>query len=241
MAGPVTSEPGDDVNRSVEPPLPVWGIVLGGGSGHRFGAAKQFVSVDGARLIDLAVDGTAEACDHVVVVLPVGHRWDGRPVDAVVSGGPDRRSSVRRGLAALPVTPGIVVVHQAANPLATQDTFASVIEAVRAGAPAAVPGLRPADIVRRSSDGLAGELLGRDDLVLVQSPAAFRIDVLTTAHALPDPAIEDTMLVSAAGHAVHLVTGDPWNIHVTTHRDLELVRAVLLSRGLRSPADPSIS
>jgi 2-C-methyl-D-erythritol 4-phosphate cytidylyltransferase len=241
MARPATSEHGDDVSGSVDPPLPVWGIVLGGGSGRRFGAAKQFVSVDGERLIDLAVDATAAACDRMIVVLPAGHRWDGRPVDAVVSGGPDRRSSVRRGLAALPATPGIVVVHQAANPLATQDTFTSVIEAVRAGAPAAVPGLRPPDIVRRSSEGLAGELLGRDELVLVQSPAAFRLDVLTTAHALPDPAIEDTMLVSAAGHPVHLVAGDPWNIHVTSHRDLELVRAVLLYRAMRSPADPSVS
>jgi 2-C-methyl-D-erythritol 4-phosphate cytidylyltransferase len=216
-----------------------WAIVLAAGSGSRFGAAKQFTSVAGQRLVDLAVRSARSACDHVVVVVPSEHEWDGPPVDAVVAGGSDRPASVRCGLAAIPTAAEIIIVHQAANPVASPAMFTALISAVRAGAPAAVPGLRPSDVVRRAVDGFAGELLGRDELILVQTPAAFRGEVLRAAHALDVPAQEDTALVSAAGYPVQLVPGDPRNIHVATPEDLELVRALLMagSVGFRAGTD----
>jgi 2-C-methyl-D-erythritol 4-phosphate cytidylyltransferase len=216
---------------------PVWAIVLAAGTGARFGGEKQFIDVAGQRLVDLAVQTATSACDRVVLVLPGDHVWDGPPVDVTVRGGPDRRTSVRNGLSAISHDEGIVVVHQAANPLASQQLIENLVEAVRAGAPAAVPGLRPADVVRRVADGVAGDLLGRDELVLVQTPAAFRIEVLRAAHAAIISAVEDTALVSAAGYEVHVVAGDPRNIHVATPEDLELVRALLLTRSLSSAGD----
>jgi 2-C-methyl-D-erythritol 4-phosphate cytidylyltransferase len=213
---------------------PVWAIVLAAGTGARFGGEKQFSDVAGQRLVDLAVETATSACDGVVLVLPGDRVWDGPPVDATVRGGPDRRTSVRNGLSAIPHDEGVVVVHQAANPLASQQLIERLVAAVRAGAPAAVPGLRPADVVRRVADGVAGDLLGRDELVLVQTPAAFRIEVLRTAHAAAVVAVEDTALVSAAGYDVHVLPGDPRNVHVATPEDLEVVRALLLTRSLSS-------
>lgn len=228
---------------------PVWGLVLAAGSGTRFGSEKQFVTIAGHRPVDLAVATVLSTCDEVVLVLPEGRAWDGAPVSAVITGGPNRPASVRRGLAAIPPevvdAEAIVVVHQAANPLATTSSVEVLLAEVRGGAPAAVPGLRPADVVRRRSTGpgettLAGELLGRDELVLVQTPAAFRLDVLRAAHARPTPdAQEDTALVTGAGHAVHVVDGDPRNVHVAEPADLELVEALLLARSLDSPVDRS--
>jgi 2-C-methyl-D-erythritol 4-phosphate cytidylyltransferase len=208
-------------------PHPVWAIVLAAGSGARFGQRKQFVTAGGRRLVDLAVERALEECDHVVLVLPQGERWSGPSVEHVVEGGADRGASVRAGLAAIPDAHGTVVVHQAANPLAGTPTFHALIEAIADGAPAAFPGLRPADIVRAAEGDLAGEVLGRDELVLVQVPAAFRLEVLRAAHAAGEPALEDTALVSAAGFDVRIVPGDPRNIHVATPEDLEVVEALL--------------
>ena len=210
-------------------PHPVWAIVLAAGSGARFGQRKQFVTAAGRRLVDLAVERAAEACDRVVLVLPRGERWSGPAVNHVAEGGADRGASVRAGLATIPDERGTVVVHQAANPLARPETFQALITAIARGAPAAFPGLRPADIVRVAEGDMAGEVLGRDDLVLVQTPAAFRLEVLRAAHATGGPALEDTALVSAAGFDVWIVPGDPRNVHVATPEDLELVGALLLA------------
>jgi 2-C-methyl-D-erythritol 4-phosphate cytidylyltransferase len=204
-----------------------WAIVLAAGGGHRFGGEKQFDRAGGVRLVDLAVSAAARACDNVVLVLPPGRSWDGDDVHTVVAGGRDRAASVREGLASIPASSGTVVVHQAANPLASVALFSSLLDAIDRGADAAAPGLRPADLVRRTSGDSLGEVVGRDDLVLVQTPAAFQLAVLRAAHDQPFAALEDTALVSSAGYEVTLVPGDPRNIHVTTPADLQIVGALL--------------
>src|SRR5262245_62806618 len=135
------------------------------------------------RLVDRAVDACSAACGSVVVVLPADVAWDGPPVHAAVAGGFTRSDSVRAGLAALPATVAVVVVHDAARPLATPALFDAVIAAVRNGADAAVPGLPVADTVKRVDGVRVTETIARDDLVAVQTPQAFRLDALRAAAA----------------------------------------------------------
>lgn len=206
----------------------MWGVVLAAGTGARFGGAKQFVTVRGTRLVDLAVRKTASRSDRTVVVLPPGAEWDGPAVEIAVEGGASRAESVRRALAVIPEEVGIVLVHAASHPLAPVSAFEAVLSAVRAGAAAAVPGLCPADVVRRVANGSIVEMVGRDDLVLVQSPAGFRAAVLRAAYAEPSPtAAEDTELVAAIGETIRVVPGHPRNIHVTTPQDLAIVAHLL--------------
>lgn len=208
----------------------MWGVVLAAGGGSRFGGGKQFARAGGERLVDLAVHVTAEACDEVLLVLPDGSPWDGQPVSAVVAGGSSRTESVRNALAVVPHTAEIVVIHQAAHPLATCALFDAVLAEVRAGAAACVPGLRPHDPVRRVTDGVAGEDVGREGLVLLQTPGAFRAQVLRAAHAAGTDAIEDTALVTALGVPVSIVPGEPWNIHVTAPAELAMADCLLRCR-----------
>lgn len=210
---------------------PTWAIVLAAGIGARFGQRKQFVEVDGQRLVDLAVGAARRTCDRVVLVLPAGVTWDGPAVDVTVVGGPDRSASLRSGLAAIRASSGIVLVHQAANPLASPDLIRRLLAVVEGGAAAVVPGLRPADLVRRTSGDRLGEVVGRDDLVLVQTPAAFQLAILRDAHERCVPSLEDTALITQLGHEVVVVPGDPANVHVALPEDLELVRALLVLRG----------
>src|SRR5262245_48464005 len=101
----------------------VWAIVVAGGRGERFGEAKQFLPLGDGRLVDHAVTAAATACAAVVVVLPAGTAWDGPPVAGTVTGGATRAASVRAGLAAVPADAEIVVVHDAARPLAPPALF----------------------------------------------------------------------------------------------------------------------
>jgi 2-C-methyl-D-erythritol 4-phosphate cytidylyltransferase len=202
-------------------------IVVAAGQGERFGAPKQFLAVGEQRLVDRAVAVAGAACDEVVLVLPEGRVWDGAPVAAIVAGGRTRSESVRAGLAAVASDAEIAVVHDAARPLATPELFELVIDAVRAGADAAVPALPVADTLKRVAGDRVVGTVDRDGLVAVQTPQAFRVAALRAAHAGDSDATDDAALVEAVGGTVVVVGGDPRNLKVTNVADVAVVEALL--------------
>ena len=205
----------------------VWGIVVAAGRGDRFGEPKQFCALAGRRVVDVSLSVMTGMCEAVVVVLPAGVTWDGDPVSAAVAGGDTRSDSVRAGLRAIPADADVVVVHDAARPLATRTLVRAVVAAVRRGADAAVPGVLVSDTLKRVADDLVVETVDRDALVAVQTPQAFRASVLRAAHAARDDATDDAALVEAVGGSVVVVPGEPRNVKITTPDDL-LVAAALL-------------
>ena len=214
----------------------VWAIVVAAGEGHRFGGAKQFQPLGDRRVIDWAVSGAARWCEGVVVVLSEARAdaWSPPPVSPgrcsggvfVAAGGVLRSDSVRCGLSLVPGDAEIVLVHDGARPLAGDAVFMRVIQAVRDGADAAVPVIDLTDTIRRRDGGTAD----RTELVAVQTPQAFRADVLRAAHAGGADATDDATLVEAAGGTVTMVAGDSRNLKITEPHDLALAE-VLLSAG----------
>ncbi|WP_214367749.1 2-C-methyl-D-erythritol 4-phosphate cytidylyltransferase [Pseudonocardia sp. H11422] len=179
----------------------------------------------------------------------------GRPV-MVVAGGSDRTDSVRNALHAIDGasggervhggeragthagdahtddTPGadhIVLVHDAARPLAPPELTAAVVAAVRSGRHAVVPVLPLADTVKQV-DG-AGRVHGTVDrsvLRAVQTPQGFTRALLDRAYAAAGPtATDDAGLVEALGEPVHTVPGHASAFKVTTPWDLELAEMLL--------------
>jgi 2-C-methyl-D-erythritol 4-phosphate cytidylyltransferase len=207
----------------------VWAVVVAAGSGDRFGSPKQYERLGDRRVLDWAVDGARAHADGVVLVVPP-YRADivEATVDAVVAGGATRSASVRAGLDAVPADAEVVVVHDAARPLAPPSLFASVVAAVRAGAAAAVPGLAVADTLKQVAGGRAVATVDRTALVAVQTPQAFAAGALRAAHAGEPEATDDAALVEAAGGRVDVVPGHPHAMKVTTPDDL-LVAAALLA------------
>jgi 2-C-methyl-D-erythritol 4-phosphate cytidylyltransferase len=210
-----------------------WTIVVAAGSGARFGGAKQFLLLGEERLVDVGGRPAGRASAGVVVVLPAGVVWDGSDAVASVTGGATRADSVRAGLAVVPASADVVLVHDAARPLATEALFAAVIDAVRDGADGAVPGLPVADTIKRVDGDRVIETVPRDDLVAVQTPQAFRADALRAAHRDRADGTDDAALIERDGGKVVVVPGDPANVKVTAPDDLELV-AMLQAR--RSPS-----
>ena len=204
----------------------VWTVIVAAGSGTRFGGAKQYLELAGARVVDRSVATAAEVSDGVVVVVPasdVGVESARLAADAVVAGGPSRAASVRTGLAAVPDDAAIICVHDAARPLAGADIYNRVIHEVRSGAAGAVPVVPVTDTIRRVDGGV----VDRSTLQAVQTPQAFRADLLRAAHAEAGDATDDASLVEASGHAVAAVEGHPRNVKITHPDDLAAAEAWL--------------
>ena len=204
-----------------------WAIVVAAGGGARFGAAKQFAPLGSGTVIDRSVGVAQESCDGVVVVLPADSTWV-PPVGVLrADGGATRSDSVRAGLASVPDDVEVVVVHDAARPLATRRLFDLVVQAVAGGAAGAVPALPVVDTLKRVDGDRVVETVSREGLVGVQTPQAFRADVLRAVHRRGGVDTDDAALVEAGGGVVVVVEGERRNVKLTLADDLELVRALL--------------
>jgi len=205
-----------------------WAVVVAAGSGTRFGARKQYEQLGDRRVLDWAVDGARSVADGVVVVVPPAVATQPEPgADVVVAGGATRSASVRAGLAAVPAQADVVVVHDAARPLAPLTLFESVVAAVAAGADGAVPGVPLTDTVKRVDGNVVIATIDRSALVAAQTPQAFAASALRAAHSSGTDHTDDAALIEAAGGRVVIVPGDPVNTKLTTPHDLVLARAVV--------------
>jgi 2-C-methyl-D-erythritol 4-phosphate cytidylyltransferase len=203
---------------------PVWVIVVAAGRGARFGRPKQYEALAGRRVLDWSLAAARSVAAGVVLVVAPDRVADPEPqADVVVRGGDTRSASVRAGLVAVPDDAAVVLVHDAARPLASPELFARVVEAVRGGADAVVPVVAVADALRRRSGGV----VDRDELVAVQTPQGFRAAALRAAHAGAPEATDDAALVEERGGSVVLVDGEPGNRKITDPSDLGAAEGML--------------
>ncbi|HEY3832167.1 MAG TPA: IspD/TarI family cytidylyltransferase [Acidimicrobiia bacterium] len=202
-------------------------IVVAGGGGERFGGPKQFATLRGASVLDRAVTTARRCSQRVVVVLPAGVAWSAPEGVAIVLGGATRSASTRAGLEAVSADAEIVVVHDAARPLASPALYERVVTAVRGGADAAVPGLPVSDTLKQVDADVVVGTIPRDGLVAVQTPQAFTAAALRQAHASAPDATDDAAVIEADGGRVVVVPGDPRNVKITVAADLEIAAALL--------------
>lgn len=205
---------------------PVWVVVVAAGSGRRFGGPKQYEPLAGRRVIDWSIAAARTVADGVVVVVPPESLTDEPAADAVVSGGATRSASVRAGLAAVPDDAAVVLVHDAARPMASHALFRSVVDAVLAGVDVAIPVTAMTDSVCDH----AGLPVDRDEFRTVQTPQGFRADALRRVHAAAPEATDDASLVIGAGGRLRMVQGERWNLKITEPDDLAVAALFLEQR-----------
>jgi 2-C-methyl-D-erythritol 4-phosphate cytidylyltransferase len=213
----------------------VWAILAAAGSGERLGLdrPKAFASLNDRPLIAESLerlDGSDWIEGIVVAAAPgweepsilVAEEVAAGKVAETVTGGRTRTESVRNALAQVPGEATIVLVHDAARPLVTDEVVERVLTAVGDGWEGAVPGLPVPDTLKRVEGEAVLETVDRDGLVVAQTPQAFLADVLRRALAGGD-ASDCAALVEAAGGSVRFVPGDRRLLKVTEPADLELV------------------
>jgi 2-C-methyl-D-erythritol 4-phosphate cytidylyltransferase len=128
---------------------------------------------------------------------------------------------------AVPDDAEIIVVHDAVRPLITRRLIDAVVRAA-ATSGAAICALPIAETVKRVRDEVVQATLDRSELWTVQTPQAFRADLLREAHekARRDGVVgtDDAMLVERLGHPVRVVRGLAENVKITTPDDLRRAR-----------------
>jgi 2-C-methyl-D-erythritol 4-phosphate cytidylyltransferase/2-C-methyl-D-erythritol 2,4-cyclodiphosphate synthase len=224
-------------------------IIVAAGRGSRAGDGipKQYRKLAGKPLLTRTLDALMRAAPNATII-PVIHKDDlnlyessaagfeersrvGRPV----YGGDTRQASVHLGLEALSLQQlqqEIVLIHDAAR-LFVSDTLVSRAVAAAKSYGAAVPGAIVADTIKEiDADGFITTTPPRARLRAVQTPQAFRFDLILAAHrAAAAKSItdltDDAAVAEWAGHRVHVFAGEDTNMKVTTVQDLLTAEARL--------------
>ena len=226
--------------------MSVWAILAAAGRGDRLGLdrPKAFAPLNDRPLIAESLErlDASEWIEGIVVAAPpeweepcilVAEEVAAGKVAATVTGGGSRSESVRNALAEVPADAAVVLVHDAARPLVTEEVIERLVTALSDDWDAALPALPIADTVKRVEGEAVTETLDRDGLVAVQTPQAFVATALRQA--LADPTLQHSVtkspdcaaLVEARGGRVRVVEGDRRLLKVTEPADLELVASWL--------------
>ena len=220
-------------------------IIVAAGSGVRLGSGvpKAFVKIGGRTMLSYSLGAVAQvnSIGEVVITVPEGFESAARAEAAaaglgvplkITPGGSERQDSVRIALGLTSSESELVIIHDAARPLATPAIFQACLEAAEraGGAIAAIP---VADTLKRvaDSDSAITATVARTGLWQAQTPQAFRRDLLVAAHrrAVSDAVVatDDADLVERTGVRVEVVLGSTANLKITTPPDLAIVEAIL--------------
>lgn len=218
--------------------MSVWAILVAAGRGERLGderpkafarlgervlLAESLERLDASPWVDAIVVVAPPEWEEAVIVL--AEELAAGKVAASVTGGATRAESVRAGLAEVPDDAAVVLVHDAARPLLSDEVIERVLRPLSEGFDGAVPGLPVADTVKRVRDAVVVETLDRAELRAVQTPQAFAAPALRAAAA--GEGTDCASLVEARGGRVVVVDGDPRLLKITTPADLALVESWL--------------
>ena len=229
-------------------------IVLAAGQGKRMqsAVAKQFLLLNNEPVVCHSLRAFEES-DVETIVLVTGadeieycreeivKKYGFKKVSAIVAGGKERYHSVYEGLWALSgvlAAEGIVLIHDGARPMITQEIIARTIEEAKVHG-ACVAATPVKDTIKvADSNGFAAATLDRSTLWQIQTPQTFRYDLVFGAYKklLSDEdyqkgITDDAMVVEfMCGGSVKLIEGSYENIKVTTPEDMIVAESFLKRR-----------
>jgi 2-C-methyl-D-erythritol 4-phosphate cytidylyltransferase len=190
---------------------------------------KAFVRCAGRELWEWSADVLVAECDRVVMAVPPHYLESDYAQVERIAGGNSRSESVRNAMAAAPDA-DIVVVQDAARPFITGELVGRCIDAIGTGADGAVAAARVTDTIKEADgSGRVVRTLDRDVLWSIQTPQAFRAEVLRQAldtERIAD-ATDDASLVEALGGEVRIVQSSAHNFKITWPEDLQRAEALL--------------
>ncbi|NLZ16400.1 MAG: 2-C-methyl-D-erythritol 4-phosphate cytidylyltransferase [Desulfobulbaceae bacterium] len=233
--------------------LPPCGAILAaGGIGTRMAATrpKQFLLLAGEPVLVHTCRAllAVEALQEIVVVTPAKYLEECRQLCAFylpqehmgrlvfIPGGLTRQGSVQAGLARLSPALSLILVHDAARPLADTALLYRCLQAA-AEHGAAIAALPVTDTLK-DVDVTSGQIcatIDRSRLWQAQTPQIVRRDLLQMAYDLAQTnafqGTDEASLLEHAGVAVQVVEGSQKNLKVTHPEDLLLAEALLCNYG----------
>jgi 2-C-methyl-D-erythritol 4-phosphate cytidylyltransferase len=223
-------------------------LVPAAGMGRRMGAAvnKQYLQLGGRPILarTLELFEKHPAIRSIFPIIPADEidyfeeqilpRTDLTKLGGIVAGGKERQDSVRNGLRQLLLSgiepDSVVLIHDGVRPLFNSTLISTLIDIARLKG-GAVVGVPAKDTLKEVEDGLIVATPERSRLWQVQTPQAFRFELLLRAYQQADKdsfsGTDDASLVERIGTQVVMVEGDYRNIKITTPEDLLIAEAFL--------------
>ena len=217
-------------------------IIPASGSGERFGGKtpKQFLKIGNKeiiahtlekfnriKLIDEIIISTK--LEHFVKVSSVIKKYNLTKVKKIVEGGSRRQDSVYNALLNLECKDDdLILIHDAVRPFISSKKINEIISEAKNG-DGVILGLPVSETVKRV-DGKSNvsETIDRNNLWMIQTPQAFRYDVLKRSFEKANEenftGTDESAIVENAGYLVKIITGERDNVKVTVKDDLKKLR-----------------
>ncbi|MBN3037809.1 MAG: 2-C-methyl-D-erythritol 4-phosphate cytidylyltransferase [Candidatus Omnitrophica bacterium] len=221
-------------------------IVLAGGYSTRIKlkTPKQLVSISGRPLLAHTLD-VFERCKQIQKIILVANKKyinqskalikqrGYKKVEQVCKGGRTRQQSVFNALKKTRDC-DYVLIHDGVRPFISREDIQEVLKAAKKFG-AATCAVKAVDTIVEKKGAYMGKILPRRVLWRIQTPQAFKFDLIYKAHqsvrakgfyGLSD----DAQLIIKIGKKVKMVQGDYMNFKITTYADLELAKLMLKNK-----------
>ena len=215
-------------------------VILAGGSSQRLKAAvpKQLLKINNKPLLVYTLE-VFQRCKAVNSIILVVHKkyiiqchnliksYRLKKIEQLIIGGRTRQQSVFNALRAIKDC-GYVVIHDGARPFVTEKNILEAIKAVKTFK-AVTCAVKATDTIVETKATFIGTMLPRNKLWHIQTPQAFKFDLLFKAHQKARSenifnSSDDAQLLLGLKKRVKLIEGSYKNIKITSKPDLLLCK-----------------
>ena len=209
-------------------------VVVAAGSSTRMGTDKLYLDLNGIPVLARTLLAF-EQCDFVDEIVLVTRQenldkaaalcreYGIHKVEKVIIGGKTRNESALAGLSSIQRGAKLVLIHDGARPLVTEQIIYGAMHAA-ALYKCAAPAVAVTDTVKEKRGDVVERTLDRNRLVAIQTPQAFVPEIikaaLTKAIREGKEYTDDCAAVEAMGVQIHLSEGSYENIKITRPADI---------------------
>ena len=226
-------------------------LIIAGGTGQRMGQdiPKQFLNVGEKPIIIYTLEAFQNhpSIDGIVVVCLDGwheilksyaRQFNITKLVSVVNGGKNGQESIKNGLdeiASLFSGDDMVLIHDAIRPMVSDEIISDNIAKCEVYGNATVVTPCTTVVLFKTTDEYSEGVINRDQLYLTQTPQAFILKDILSAHeeaynrGITD-AVASCSLYTDLGRRVYYSAGDETNIKLTRPGDVQIFKALLKTK-----------
>jgi len=204
-------------------------VILASGIGERTGSylPKQFIKINGKKVIDYSIDTFKKAGFDIIVTVPPGYKnkFIERKDIYIVEGEKDRIDTVKKTFSKLiELEADYVIYHDSARPLIPLELIESIKKNIKDGKEAMITSAKITDSLLSIEDM---ELKNRDSYRLIQTPEVFKVKNIIEAYR--NQTINPTLIAQPLleTKTVHLLETDIFNFKITYKEDIRLIEKLL--------------
>lgn len=220
-------------------------ILLAAGRGERVKSRipKALLNLAGRPLFthSLMKFQKIRAIREIIIVVPAKYQDKFRhilnsyrtdKIYKVVKGGRERVDSVYNGLLNADSS-DYILVHDSARPFVKIKLIRDILKSLKKYN-AVIPALSPTSTLKRCRGGFVKKTLNRDDIYQIQTPQAFRSDILKAAfkhyknkrRKVKEYIWDDSFLLELIKEKVKVIPGQRWNLKITYPEDMKLAECM---------------